>query len=293
MSKIVGIDLGTTFSAVGTVQKGVPVILPNGAERIIPSVVGFTPAGALVVGTPARNQYVLYPERTVRSIKRRMGTDVPVTLLGRDYTPAEISAIILREMKRIAEANLGQPVNRAVITVPAYFSDGARQATREAGEIAGFTVERIINEPTAAALAYGLDRVNEQQIIAVYDLGGGTFDVSIVELNQGVLEVRASHGDTQLGGDDFDQMLVDHLAELFKDEHGLDPREDRKALARLTRAAEQAKIALSAQPFTRVREEYLLEKGGRARHLDVEIERHTFEEMIADRLADTLTAFDQ
>jgi molecular chaperone DnaK len=293
MSAIIGIDLGTTFSAVGHVREGRPVILPNGGERIVPSVVGFSQNGQLLVGAPARNQYVLYPDLTVRSIKRKMGTHETVRLLDREYTPAEISAMILREMKRIAEANLGQPVHRAVITVPAYFSDAARQATREAGEIAGFTVERIINEPTAAALAYGLDRADEQQIIAVYDLGGGTFDVSIVELNQGVLEVRASHGDTHLGGDDFDQMLVDHLAEQFEDEHGVDPREDRKALARLTRASELAKITLSTQPFARVQEEYLLEKKGRSLHLDVEIARHTFEVMIADRLADTLTAFDQ
>jgi molecular chaperone DnaK len=293
MSKIVGIDLGTTFSAVGIVQKGVPVILPNGAERIIPSVVGFTPAGALVVGTPARNQYVLYPERTVRSIKRRMGTDVPVTLNGRGYTPAEISAIILREMKRIAEANLGEPVDRAVITVPAYFSDAARQATKDAGEIAGFNVERIINEPTAAALAYGLDRTDERQIIAVYDLGGGTFDVSIIELNQGVIEVRASHGDTHLGGDDFDVRLVDFLAGPLIEEHDLDPRDDRKAMARLLRAAEQAKIALSTQPFARVREEYLLEKDRRPLHLDVEVARAEFENLIRDLLEGTLAAFDQ
>ncbi len=293
MSKIVGIDLGTTFSAVAHVQKGVLAILPNGAERIIPSVVGFTPAGALVVGTPARNQYVLYPERTVRSIKRRMGTDLPITLNGRDYTPAEISAIILRDMKRIAETNLGEPVERAVITVPAYFSDAARQATKEAGEIAGFAVERIVNEPTAAALAYGLNRVGERQIIAVYDLGGGTFDVSIIELNQGVIEVRASHGDTHLGGDDFDARLVDFLAGQFIDEHGVDPRDDRKALARLTRAAEQAKIELSTQPFARVREEYLLEKDRRPLHLDVEVARSEFENLIRDLLEGTLTAFDQ
>jgi molecular chaperone DnaK len=292
MSKIIGIDLGTTYSAVGLVRDGVPAILPNDAERIIPSMVGLTPNQALVVGTPARNQYVLYPENTVKSIKRSMGTDLRVTLGDRDYSPAEISAIILREMKRIAEANLGEPVERAVITVPAYFSDAARQATKEAGEIAGFTVERIINEPTAAALAYGLDRADETQIIAVYDLGGGTFDVSIVELNQGVLEVRASHGDTHLGGDDFDDRLVEHLAQRFKAEHGLDPRDDRKALARLTRAAEQAKITLSSQPFARVREEYLMEKQRRPLHLDVEIARHEFEDLIRDLLHGTLTAFD-
>jgi molecular chaperone DnaK len=291
MSKIIGIDLGTTFSAVGQVQNGLPQILPNGRERIVPSVVGLTPADALVVGTPARNQYVLYPERTVRSVKRLMGTDATVTLSDRRYTPAEISAIILREMKRIAETNLGEPIDRAVITVPAYFSDGARQATKEAGEIAGFTVERIINEPTAAALAYGLDRTDEQQIIAVYDLGGGTFDVSIIELNQGVLEVRASHGDTHLGGDDFDERLVDHLAKLFREEHGVDPRDDRKALARLTRAAEQAKITLSTQPFVQVREEYLVDKDRRPLHLDVEVARIEFEAMIHDLLDGTITSF--
>ncbi len=292
MNRIIGIDLGTTFSAVGSVKDGVPLVLPNGAERIVPSVVGLTPDNALIVGTPARNQYVLYPERTVKSIKRSMGTDRVVQLGDQAYSPAEISAIILREMKRIAEANLGEPIERAVITVPAYFSDAARQATKEAGEIAGFTVERILNEPTAAALAYGLDRSDETQIIAVYDLGGGTFDVSIVELNQGVLEVRASHGDTHLGGDDFDDRLVEHLAKIFKDEHGLDPRDDRKALARLARAAEQAKIALSSQPFARLREEYLMEKNRRPLHLDVEIERHEFEDLIKDLLQGTLTAFD-
>ena len=202
--KIIGIDLGTTFSAVGFVSEGQPNILANGAERIVPSVVGFSPQGALLVGTPARNQYVLYPELTVRSIKRKMGSDEKTTLNGRAYSPQEISAIILREMKRIAEANLRDAVTRAIITVPAYFTDAARQATKDAGEIAGFKVERIINEPTAAALAYGLDRSDERQTVAVYDLGGGTFDVSIVELNSGVVEVHASHGNTRLGGDDFD-----------------------------------------------------------------------------------------
>lgn len=293
MSPIIGIDLGTTFSAVGYVREGKPLILPKGAERIVPSCVGFTPEGQLVVGTPARNQYILYPEQTVRSIKRRMGTEEQVRLQERDYTPAEISALILREMKRIAELNLGQPVERAVITVPAYFSDAARQATREAGELAGFTVERILNEPTAAALAYGLDRAGETQQIAVYDLGGGTFDVSIVELNQGVLEVRASHGDTRLGGDDFDELLMQHLADRFQQEQGLDPRVDRRARARLLRAAEEAKIALSAQPFVRVREEYLLEQEGRPLHLDLEVERRVFEELIEDLIEGTLKAFDQ
>src|SRR5919202_4324292 len=292
MSLVVGIDLGTTFSAVALVRDGAPQILPHGDERIMPSVVGVTLDGSVLVGTPARNQYVLYPEWTVRSIKRKMGQDVRVTLGERSYTPQEISALILRELKRSAEAQLDQPVEHAVITVTAYFSDAARQATREAGEIAGFTVERIINEPTAAALAYGLDRGDERQLVAVYDLGGGTFDVSIIELDNGVVEVRASHGNTELGGDDFDQRLLDYLADRFKEEHGLDPRSDRKALARLLRAAEQAKIRLSSQPFTRVREEYLMSKGQRPLHLDVEVSRREFEELIGDLVEGTLHSLD-
>jgi molecular chaperone DnaK len=292
LSLIVGIDLGTTYSAAAIVRDGVPHIVPHGDERIMPSVVGLTPQDKLLVGTPARNQYVLYPTRTIRSIKRRMGQDIRLALGDREYSPPEISALILRELKRSVEEQLGEPVDRAVITVPAYFSDAARQATREAGEIAGFTVERIINEPTAAALAYGLDRDAEQHLVAVYDLGGGTFDVSIVELDAGVVEVRASHGNTQLGGDDFDERLVEHLAERFVEEHGIDPRDDRRALARLTRAAEQAKIALSSQPVARVREEYLLSSGARPLHLDVEVTREEFEELIEDLLDGTLQSFD-
>ena len=292
MSLIIGIDLGTTFSATALVRDGVPHIVPHGDERIMPSVVGITPQGTLLVGTPARNQYVLYPEQTIRSIKRKMGQDVRVPLGERDYSPQEISAMILRELKRSAEAQLGQPVERAVITVPAYFSDSARQATREAGEIAGFTVERIINEPTAAALAYGLDRTDTRQLVAVYDLGGGTFDVSIIELDAGVVEVRASHGNTQLGGDDFDERLVDYLAERFQSEHDVDPRNDRRALARLTRAAEAAKIVLSSPPFVHVREEYLMTQDGQPMHLDVEVSRVEFEQLIGDLLEVTLQAFD-
>lgn len=292
MSVIIGIDLGTTFSATAVVRDGVPHIVPQGDERIIPSVVGFTPQGALLVGTPARNQYVLHPDRTVRSIKRQMGQDVSVALGDRSYTPQEISAMILRELKRGVETQIGQPVERAVITVPAYFSDAARQATYQAGEIAGFAVERIINEPTAAALAYGLDRSDERQMVAVYDLGGGTFDVSIIELDSGVVEVRASHGNTQLGGDDFDERLVDFLAERFMQEHTVDPRNDPRALARLTRAAEAAKITLSSQPFVHVREEYLLTEDGRPMHLDVEIARVDFENLITDLVEGTLEALD-
>jgi molecular chaperone DnaK len=279
---------------VALVRDGSPQILAHGGERIMPSVVGFGPDGGLLVGTPARNQYVLYPERTARSIKRLMGQDTRVTLGERAYRPQELSALVLRELKRRAEAQLGTPVERAVITVPAYFSDAARQATREAGEIAGFSVERIINEPTAAALAYGLDRaVEERQYIAVYDLGGGTFDVSIIELDAGVVEVRASHGNTQLGGDDFDALLVDHLAERFQQDHGVNPRADRRALARLSRAAEQAKITHSSQPFARVQEEYLLSDNGRPLHQDVELSRHEFEALIADLAGQTLASLDQ
>ncbi len=292
MSTIIGIDLGTTYSAAALVRDGVPYIIPHGDERIMPSVVGVTPQGAVLVGAPARNQYVVYPERTARSIKRLMGQDTTVTLGDRAYTPQEVSALILRELKRGVEAQLGQPVDQAVITVPAYFSDAARQATREVGELAGFTVERIINEPTAAALAYGLDRAGERQLVAVYDLGGGTFDVSIVELDAGVVEVRASHGDTHLGGDDFDEALVGLLAERFRQDHGVDPRDDRRALARLTRAAEDAKIALSSQPFARVREEYLLSEGGRPLHLDVEILRAEFEGLIGGMVEGTLRSLD-
>jgi molecular chaperone DnaK len=200
--------------------------------------------------------------------------------------------MVLRELKQSAEQRLGAPVDGAVITVPAYFSDAARQAPREAGEIAGFRVERIINEPTAAALAYGLDRVGEPQMVAVYDLGGGTFDVSVIELDAGVVEVRASHGNTQLGGDDFDDRLVDWLAERFEREHGTDPRADRRALARLHRAAEAAKIELSSKPFVRVREEYLLTQEGRPLHLDVELSRVEFEELISDLVAGTLESLD-
>jgi molecular chaperone DnaK len=292
MSRIIGIDLGTTFSATALVRDGLPGIISQGNSNIMPSVVGYTPEGKLLVGTPAQNQYVLHPDRTVRSVKRQMGEDTHVTLGDKSYTPQEISGIILRELKRNVEAQLGETVERAVITVPAYFSDIARQATVEAGEIAGFTVERIINEPTAAALAYGLDQTAEHQMIAVYDLGGGTFDVSIIEMDAGVVEVRSSHGDTQLGGDDFDDRLMNHLAEQFLEEHGVDPRENLQARARLLRAAESAKITLSSQPFVKIREEYLLTQDGKPLHLDLEFSRVEFESLILDLLEGTLTSFD-
>ncbi len=290
--RTIGIDLGTTFSLVASIEEGRPRVLADQGERLLPSVVGFSSQGELLVGAPARNQYVLEPEATVKSIKRKMGTEERVTLQGREFRPQEISAYILRELKQRAERALGEPVERAVITVPAYFTDAARQATRDAGEIAGFEAARIINEPTAAALAYGLDREDDQKV-AVYDLGGGTFDVSIVELSQGVVEVRASHGNTQLGGDDFDQLLVDHLAEKFRAQHGIDLREDRRARARLTRAAEQAKIALSDAPYTRVTDEYIARKILVPLHLDVEVSRTEFENLIRPLVRSTLESVDR
>lgn len=287
MSRVVGIDLGTTNSGVATVQNSVPQMLPNGAERIIPSVVGHSTAGQWLVGTPARNQYVFDPDNTVRSIKREMGTSLRVELGGRQFSPQEISAFILRELKEIAERNLGEPVDDAVITVPAYFSDAARQATHEAGRIAGFNVRRIINEPTAAALAYGLNMA-EDQMVLVYDLGGGTFDVSLVELMGGVVEVRASHGNTRLGGDDFDRRLAELLADRFERDHGVDLRADRRAWARLNRAAEECKIELSSHPFAEVKEEYIAEKRGIPLHMEYEVDRHDFIAAIADLLQQTM-----
>ncbi len=289
---IVGIDLGTTNSGVAIVRDGTPQMLPNGEERIIPSVVGYSPSGEWLVGTPARNQYVLHPEETVRSIKREMGTDIKVHLDGRDLTPQEVSAFILRELKTIAELNLGEEVPDAVITVPAYFPDAARQATREAGQIAGFNVRRIINEPTAAALAYGLNMI-EDQLVLVYDLGGGTFDASLVELMGGIVEVRASHGNTRLGGDDFDRLLAENIAARFEDDHGIDLRKDRRAWARLNRAAEEAKIELSSHPFAWVKEEYIAEKRGVPLHVEYEISRYEFEGLIEGLLDKTVASIER
>jgi len=292
METIVGIDLGTTNSGIAVVRNGAPQILPNGDERIIPSVVGRSPRGEWLVGTPARNQVVLCPDQTIRSIKREMGTDFRVTLGERTFQPQEISAFILRELKRIAERNLGEEVSDAVITVPAYFSDAARQATREAGQIAGFTVRRIINEPTAAALAYGLNLI-EDQMVLVYDLGGGTFDASLVELMGGVVEVHASHGNTRLGGDDFDRRLTEIVGTHVEEERGVDLHQDRRAWARLVRAAEEAKIELSSHPFAWIREEYIAEKRGVPLHIEYEVSRQQFEEAIADLLERTLVSIDR
>jgi molecular chaperone DnaK len=289
---IVGIDLGTTNSAVAIVQNGQPRILPKGDQRIIPSVVGHSKQAGWLVGRPALNQYVLDPDNTVRSIKRKMGSDERIVLGGREFTPQQISAFILRELKTIAEENLGQPVNKAVITVPAYFTNQQRQATKEAGEIAGLEVVRIINEPTAAALAYGLDH-EEDQLALVYDLGGGTFDVSLVEMTGGVVEVRASHGNTHLGGDDFDQELAEHVGKLFYKQHPVPLKHNRVAMARLNRAAETAKIHLSDFPEAQVREEYLLEQNGKPLHLDTRVERPEFEELIEAYLEQTIESVDK
>ena len=246
---IVGIDLGTTNSEIAMYRDGRPEVLADDAGRVIlPSVVGISDDGALLIGEEARNQYLLHPERTVRSIKRRMGRDVKVHLGDREYTPQEISAMILRRLKEIAEARIGQPVRKAVITVPAYFNDAQRQATREAGEIAGLEVVRILNEPTAAALTYDAGQ-HERKRIVVYDLGGGTFDVSIVRIQDGVVEVISSHGDTQLGGDDFDAKLVGHILDHLRIKQGVDLSGDLRAMARITRAAEDAKKRLSVDPF--------------------------------------------
>ena len=293
MKPIVGIDLGTTNSEVAILREGRSVVVPDAAENhILPSFVGLSPTEEILVGESARNQYVVAPERTIKSIKRKMGSDECVNLGEETYSPQEISAFILKRLKAIAEESLGESVEQAVITVPAYFSDKQRQATKDAGEIAGLEVVRIINEPTAAALAYGLDR-EEDQFLIVYDLGGGTFDVSVIEINSGVIEVRATHGNTQLGGDDFDAALVKYIAEDFRQQHGTDLRADRRAMARLTRTAERAKIALSDAPFTTIREEFIATVKGKPIHLEMEIERSRFEALINDMLESTIECVQQ
>jgi molecular chaperone DnaK len=284
---IVGIDLGTTNSEVAALVDGNVQVLASAGEQIMPSFVGLSPEGALLVGTPARNQHVVYPERTVKSIKRLMGSGERATMGEQKYSPPEISALILRELKARAEAALGGPVRRAVITVPAYFSDAQRQATRDAGEIAGLEVARILNEPTAAALAYGSDREGDRTVL-VYDLGGGTFDVSLVQISGEVTEVLASHGNNRLGGDDFDQLLLDHVLGHFIASGGPDVRDDRRAMSRLLRTAEEAKKRLSFEPYTRMREEHLAARDGVPVHLDLEISRGEYERLIRHLVEGTL-----
>ena len=285
---IVGIDLGTTNSEIAAFVDGKPQIIGNDSRQMLPSCVGLSPSGELLIGDPARNQMLLYPEQTVRSVKRLMGSDQKVTLGDRTFTPPEISALILRELARWASNRLGEPVRKAVITVPAYFSDTQRNATREAGELAGLEVVRIINEPTAASLAYGLDTEGTRTVM-LYDLGGGTLDVSIVRIEGEVTEVLASHGNNQLGGDDFDQKLVDYLIDLFRQEHGVDLRDKHPgAYARIWWAAEAAKKQLSFEPYARVREEGLVQVDGKPLHMDVEISREQYEAMIRPLLDQTL-----
>lgn len=288
-SKIIGIDLGTTNSAAALLEDGMPTLIRIEDKRILPSVVGISPQEELIVGTPARNQWVFSPDRTIRSIKRQMGSTETVEMAGKSYTAQEISAFILRKLKSAAEAHLGEPVERAVITVPAYFTELQRQATIEAGQIAGLTVERIINEPTAAALAHSLNQEDAEMRALVYDLGGGTFDVSIIELNFGVVDVQSTAGDNELGGDDFDRVLAEKLAKEFEEEHGIDLKEDHKAWARLLRAAEEAKIELSDEPYSLVSLEFIAEKeDGSPLHIRREVKRYEFEEVIKPMLESTI-----
>lgn len=287
---IIGIDLGTTNSEVAVVESGkVTIIADSLGKKMLPSFVGVGEDGEILVGEPARNQYMLYPERTVKSIKRRMGETIQVSLADQHYTPQEISAIILKRLKTIAEDYLKQPVHKAVITVPAYFSDAQRQATREAGQIAGLEVVRMINEPTAAALSYEAKQ-NAHKKVLVYDLGGGTFDVSVVSVEDEVVEVLASHGNNKLGGDDFDAKIVQHIVAYINSRHEFDVSESRRIMARINRIAEAAKRGLSDEPFVRIEEEYLFEKNGTPIHLSMELSRYEYEEMIEAYIDETLEA---
>ena len=288
MSKIIGIDLGTTNSCVAVLEGGEPVVIANAeGGRTTPSVVAFSKTGERMVGQVAKRQAVTNADRTVASIKRHMGENYKVTIDGKNYTPQEISAMILSKLKADAEAYLGQTVTEAVITVPAYFSDAQRQATKDAGKIAGLDVKRIINEPTAAALAYGMDKEVDQKIM-IYDLGGGTFDVSILDIGDGAFEVLATAGDTHLGGDDFDQRIMDHLVAEFKKAEGIDLSKDRVAMQRLKEAAEKAKIELSGMTSTNVNLPYITADATGPKHLDVTISRAQFNQMTADLVERTL-----
>jgi len=288
MGKIIGIDLGTTNSCVAVLEGGEPVVIANAeGGRTTPSVVAFSKTGERMVGQVAKRQAVTNADRTISSIKRHMGENYHVTVDGKGYTPQEISAMVLQKLKADAEAYLGQSVTEAVITVPAYFSDAQRQATKDAGKIAGLEVKRIINEPTAAALAYGLDKENEQKIM-VYDLGGGTFDVSILEIGDGIVEVLATAGDTRLGGDDFDERIMTFLVDEFKKAEGIDLRNDKMAMQRLREAAEKAKIELSGMTTTAVNLPYITADATGPKHLEVTISRAKFNEMTADLVERTM-----
>jgi molecular chaperone DnaK len=289
MPKVIGIDLGTTNSAVAVVEGGEPTVIVNSeGARITPSAVAFTKTGERLVGSMAKRQSIINPERTVLSIKRRMGSDFRFTVDGKSFTPQEISAMILQKLKADAETYLGEKITKAVITTPAYFTDAQRQATKDAGKIAGLEVLRIINEPTAAALAYGLDKGAKEQTIMVYDLGGGTFDVSILELGEGVFEVKATSGNNFLGGDDFDQRVVDYLAGEFKKQTGIDLKKDPQAHQRLLEAAEKAKIELSTVPQTTVNLPFITADADGPKHLDMTLTRSKFEELINDLVEKTV-----
>ena len=285
---IIGIDLGTTNSVVSVIENGRPRVIGESGQSILPSVVGVDQNGGLIVGRPAQNQLILAPERTVKSIKRRMGEDDTVRLGDMEFTPQEISAVILRKLKQMAEDDLGRPIGKAVITVPAFFNEIQREATRSAGEMAGLNVVRIINEPTAAALAYFPNQHATERVL-VYDLGGGTFDVSVVQIEGGVVEVLASHGDTRLGGDDFDQLLFEHVREIFLKQHKIDLNESPFSRSRLLQAVESAKIQLSFEAIVRIDEEFIAESKGVPLNLSLEIKRFDYEKMIQPWLMRTLT----
>ena len=288
MAKIIGIDLGTTNSCVAVMEGGEPVVIANAeGARTTPSVVAFSKTGERMVGQVSKRQAVTNPDRTVISIKRHMGSDYKVAIDGKNYTPQEISAMILQKLKGDAEAYLGETVTEAVITVPAYFTDSQRQATKDAGKIAGLNVRRIINEPTAAALAYGVDKENDQKIM-VYDLGGGTFDVSIIEMGDGIQQVLATAGNNHLGGDDFDERIINYLADNFKAENGIDLRSDRMALQRLKEAAEKAKIELSGMTTANINLPFITADATGPKHMDVTLTRAKFNELTADLVESTM-----
>ncbi|HET7487148.1 MAG TPA: molecular chaperone DnaK, partial [Acidimicrobiales bacterium] len=294
MPKAVGIDLGTTNSVVSVLEAGEPVVIPNAeGNRTTPSVVGFSKSGEVLVGEVAKRQAITNPDRTIRSVKRHMGTTWKIDIDGKRYTAQEISARILQKLKRDAEAFLGDTVNQAIITVPAYFNDAQRTATKEAGQIAGLEVLRIINEPTSAALAYGLDKENVEQTILVFDLGGGTFDVSILEIGEGVFEVKATHGDTHLGGDDWDQKVIDWLVKGFKDTEGVDLGKDNMALQRLKEAAEKAKIELSQVTEATINLPFITATDTGPKHLDVKLSRAKFQELTSDLVQRCRGPFEQ
>src|SRR6266571_6775800 len=293
MSKAVGIDLGTTNSVVSVLEAGEPAVIPNSeGARTTPSVVAFSKTGEVLVGEVAKRQAITNPDRTVRSVKRHMGTNWTIDIDGKAYRPQEISARILQKLKRDAEAYLVDSVSQAVVTVPAYFGDAERQATKEAGEIAGLEVLRIINEPTAAALAYGLDKKDKEQTVLVFDLGGGTFDVSLLEIGEGVFEVKSTHGDTKLGGDDWDQRVIDWLVKTFKDNHGVDLANDKMALQRLKEAAEKAKIELSQVAETTINLPFITATADGPLHLEQKLTRAEFERMTEDLVERCKVPFD-